>query len=114
MVSLGHPFVTLIPGNFMNSINFGPAETHQSHINERTAAVMLSVSVKTLQRWRQNHSGPPYIKLKHLVRYAIQDLQDWMEQYKVGTQNSVKPDTSAWASKCVANSKIFDQGNTND
>ena len=81
---------------------------------EKEVSKLLNVSVKTLQRWRQNHSGPPYIKLKHLVRYAIQDLQDWMEQYKVGTQNSVKPDTSAWASKCVANSKIFDQGNTND
>ena len=98
----------------MNRINPDPANTFQSHISERAAAVMLSVSVKTLQRWRQNHSGPPYIKLKHLVRYAIQDLQDWMEQYKVGTQNSVKPDTSAWASKCGANSKISDQGNTND
>ena len=98
----------------MNRINPDPANTFQSHISERAAAVMLSVSVKTLQRWRQNHSGPPYIKLKHLVRYAIQDLQDWMEQYKVGTQNSVKPDTSAWVSKCGADSKIFDQGNTND
>ena len=98
----------------MNRINPNPADTFQSHINEKAAAVMLSISVKTLQRWRQNHSGPPYIKLKHLVRYAIQDLQDWMDHYKVGTQNSVKPDTSAWPSKCGAKSNIFDQGNTND
>ena len=98
----------------MNLNEFPPSSPFPSHSNEREAAVMLSVSVKTLQRWRQNHSGHPYIKLKHLVRYAIQDLQDWMEQYKVGTQNSVKPDTSAWASKCGANSKILDQGNTND
>ena len=98
----------------MDRTNFGPAETHQSHINERTAAVMLSVSVKTLQRWRQNHSGPPYIKLKHLVRYAIQDLQDWMDHYKISAQNSSSANKSASASSFGPNSKIFDQGNTND
>ena len=98
----------------MNQNKFSPSSSFPSHIDEREAADMISVSVKSLQRWRQNHSGPPYIKLKHLVRYAIQDLQDWMDHYKISAQNSSSANKSAGASSFGPNSKIFDQGNTND
>jgi len=98
----------------MNRNKFlSPPNSFPSHINEREAAVMISVSVKTLQRWRHNRSGPPYIKLKHLVRYPVEDLQSWLDRYKVSARNSNSTHNSAGASWHEAHSKNLDQGNKN-
>ena len=94
----------------MNQNKFPPSNFFPSHINEREAAVMISVSVKTLQRWRHTRSGPPYIKLKHLVRYPVEDLQSWMDCYKVSARNTNSINNAESASRCRSNSKIFDQG----
>ena len=83
------------------------------YLNEREAAVMIGVSVKTLQRWRYSRSGPPYIKLKHLVRYPVEDLQSWLDRYKVSARNSNSTHNSAGASWHEAHSKNLDQGNKN-
>ncbi len=44
-------------------------------IGEQTAAEMLGLSVKTLQKWRNQQCGPPYIKLEAAVRYRVSDLE---------------------------------------
>jgi len=98
----------------MNRNKFlSPPNSFPSHSNEREAAVMISVSVKTLQRWRHNRSGPPYIKLKHLVRYSVKDLQSWLDRYKVSARNNYSTHNSAGASRHEIHSKNLDQGNKN-
>lgn len=42
-------------------------------------AAALSVSTKTLERWRKYGGGPPYVKIatKH-IRYPIAGLEEWV------------------------------------
>jgi predicted site-specific integrase-resolvase len=42
--------------------------------NERELAVLLGLSVKTLQKWRGVGSGPAYIKLGSRVVYNDDDV----------------------------------------
>lgn len=36
------------------------------------------VSVRTLQRWRMEGTGPVYVRLGRLVRYRQRDLDAWL------------------------------------
>lgn len=47
----------------------------RSMVGERAAAELLSVSVRTLQNWRQIGKGPAYIKVGRSVRYRVADLE---------------------------------------
>ncbi len=42
--------------------------------NEKETAKLLSLSVKTLQRYRYTGGGPTYIKLGKSVRYKESDI----------------------------------------
>ena len=53
-------------------------------LSETEAAQYLSLSVKTLRRWRFARTGPTYAKLNNkLIRYAKTDLDGWINQQKV-------------------------------
>jgi excisionase family DNA binding protein len=53
-------------------------------LSETEAAQYLSLSVKTLRRWRFDRKGPTYAKLNNkLIRYSRSDLDDWMQQQRV-------------------------------
>jgi predicted DNA-binding transcriptional regulator AlpA len=39
----------------------------------------LGVSVSTLMQYRQNRAGPKYIKIGHLVRYRMTDINAWLD-----------------------------------
>jgi hypothetical protein len=41
-------------------------------------AKMLSVSPAALRRWRIDERGPTCIKIGSLVRYRLDDLEDWL------------------------------------
>lgn len=42
------------------------------------AAAHLRLSKHTLNRWRTTGDGPPFVKYgPKLVRYSLQDLEDW-------------------------------------
>ena len=43
-------------------------------VTERDASECLGVSVRTLQKWRLQGSGPRFVKLGHAVRYDGRDL----------------------------------------
>lgn len=47
------------------------------HINEKNLAARLLLSVRTLQRWRWQGKGPPYLKLGRRVVYRLSDIVDW-------------------------------------
>ena len=53
-------------------------------LSETEAAQYLSLSVKTLRRWRFTRKGPSYAKLNNkLIRYSRIDLDDWMKGQRV-------------------------------
>ncbi len=39
----------------------------------------LGVAVSTILQYRATGTGPQYIKLGHLVRYRISDIEAWLE-----------------------------------
>lgn len=48
-----------------------------TYLTTEQAAQYLCVSKSTLENWRWLRGGPPYIKLGHLVRYKVEDLEAW-------------------------------------
>ena len=46
---------------------------------EQQAAALLKISVKTLQGWRSRGGGPRFIKLGRCVRYALADLEAFVQ-----------------------------------
>ena len=48
-------------------------------LNEKDAAVVLGMKVKTLQMWRHLCKGPRYHKLGRCVRYSMRDLEEYMD-----------------------------------
>jgi predicted DNA-binding transcriptional regulator AlpA len=53
-------------------------------LDERQLAVMLGLSVLTLQKWRYLRKGPPHQKLgTKAVRYPLSGLMRWLESETV-------------------------------
>lgn len=57
------------------------AGAHQL-LRERAAAELLSVSHRTLQRWRVTGDGPPFRKIGRRIAYHVGDLEVWINQRK--------------------------------
>ncbi|NIN91786.1 MAG: helix-turn-helix domain-containing protein [Candidatus Aenigmarchaeota archaeon] len=55
------------------------------YLSEEEAGQYLSLSVHTLRQWRsrEEKNGPPYLKIGSCVRYDVQSLDAWIEQFKV-------------------------------
>lgn len=51
-------------------------------LTERQVAELLEVSIRTLQAWRMQNDGPPYIKVGFAVRYDPADLEEWLQARK--------------------------------
>lgn len=47
------------------------------HINQRQLAVRWDVSVRTLERWRSECKGPPYLKIGGHVTYRLIDVETY-------------------------------------
>jgi predicted DNA-binding transcriptional regulator AlpA len=48
------------------------------YLTEREVSERGLAAVKTLQKWRLNGEGPPYVKVGALVRYRRSDLEAWL------------------------------------
>ena len=62
-------------------------------VNERRAAEILGLQVKTLQEWRTSGKGCPFVKIGRAVRYSLADLDDFI------AKNTVQSTTEADARK---------------
>ena len=47
------------------------------YLNTAQIAALLGLSVRTLDRYRINGSGPPFYKFGQCVRYALTDVEAW-------------------------------------
>ncbi len=52
-------------------------DTPRRYLTTAQASRQLSISPRTLERWRVDGGGPPFRKLGQLVRYAVEDLDAW-------------------------------------
>jgi hypothetical protein len=56
---------------------------------EKEAAKFISHAMRTdtkpwtLGKWRQRKKGPPFLKVGGVIRYRLQDLQEWIERCRV-------------------------------
>src|ERR1019366_6874346 len=50
------------------------------YIREKEAAVMLGMSVFTLQSWRSKGTGPLFRKVGTMVMYSVKELERFMEE----------------------------------
>jgi len=50
----------------------------QPLLNEREAAALLKLSVRTLQRLRCIGGGAKFVRLQGSVRYRISDIEEWI------------------------------------
>ena len=48
-------------------------------LDQKTAAKLLGLSVRTLERHRLAGTGPRYARLGRLIRYRKSDLDDWVQ-----------------------------------
>ena len=59
-------------------------------IDEITAARILKVSTRALQKWRSSGGGPPFIRLSsRAIRYRPSDLAGWIESRLTETGGKV-------------------------
>jgi excisionase family DNA binding protein len=60
-------------------------------LNTKELAEYLGVAVSTIMHYRLNGRSAPYIKLGHLVRYRIEDVDAWLEELKArnGEDNEI-------------------------
>ena len=47
------------------------------------AAAMTGLSISTLNKLRCSGGGPPFLKLGRAVRYARQDVENWLASRRV-------------------------------
>ena len=52
-------------------------------LTEQQAAQLLTVKVKTLQKWRVCGGGPKFIKLGRVVRYDSNALLEFVREHTV-------------------------------
>lgn len=47
-------------------------------LTETEAARQLRVSISGMRKWRREGSGPRFIRIGRLVRYAGDDIREWL------------------------------------
>lgn len=51
-------------------------------LNTKELARYLGVAISTITQYRLDGTGPDYVKLGHLVRYKIADVEKWLDARK--------------------------------
>lgn len=61
-------------------------ETHNPQlaplIDAKAASELLAIPLRTLERWRVERVGPPWIKLGRAVRYDVAELRRFIQQHR--------------------------------
>ncbi len=49
-----------------------------ANVDTRRAAELIGMSKRTLEKWRGEGTGPPFLKLGRRVLYSVADLEEWI------------------------------------
>ena len=60
-------------------------EIRRGAVRPKEAAAHLQVAEKTLANWRSLGQGPAYSKIGRTVVYQLADLDDFLNNHRVGT-----------------------------
>jgi hypothetical protein len=61
-------------------------------LTPQDAAAYLRVAVRTLSNWRSQGGGPPYLKIRGLIRYRQDELEAWVQaQHRAHTNDPGPP-----------------------
>ena len=52
--------------------------TNTKLLDTKALASYLQIAVSTLRQYRLDNKGPAYIKIGHLVRYRLDDVEAWL------------------------------------
>lgn len=55
-----------------------------THLTPQQVAERLQISVRLLEKWRHRRTGPRFVKVGHLVRYPIEDVEQWLTANTIG------------------------------
>lgn len=61
------------------------ATSQAAYLDTRQAAALTGIAAYTLECWRRDGEGPPYVKLGRLVKYRRVDLDAFMESRLVNS-----------------------------
>lgn len=65
-------------------------------VSPKRLARVLDVKESTLERWRVIGIGPPFRKLNGAVRYALDEVEQWVQQcHRGGTRIEGRCDAAA-------------------
>jgi excisionase family DNA binding protein len=53
-------------------------DTNKKLLTTDELAEYLCVATSTIRQYRLDRKGPAYIKVGHLVRYRIEDVEEWL------------------------------------
>jgi predicted DNA-binding transcriptional regulator AlpA len=56
---------------------------HGAYLDTKQASALTGIAAATLECWRRDGVGPPYVKLGRLVKYRRVDLDDFMDGHLV-------------------------------
>jgi predicted DNA-binding transcriptional regulator AlpA len=57
-------------------------------LNTAKAAAFLTLKKSTLESWRYQREGPPFVKLgKRCVRYRLSELEKWLTRNQIHPRN---------------------------
>lgn len=56
-------------------------------MDEAALADFVGVTLKTLQKWRWQRTGPTFVKMGRLIRYRREDVERWLESQLVTTRD---------------------------
>jgi excisionase family DNA binding protein len=54
----------------------------QELLTQQQLAHELQVSLRTLERWRQEGTGPAFIRIGRFPRYRRSDIDAWLERQR--------------------------------
>jgi hypothetical protein len=60
-------------------------------LDQRATAAYLSISERTLERWRVSGVGPSFCKLGRRVLYREADLVEWINSRRRTSTSEVRP-----------------------
>ncbi len=55
-----------------------PGSSRIPPVDTRRAAELIGMSKRTLEKWRGEGTGPPFLKLGRRVLYSVADLEEWI------------------------------------